>query len=102
MRHTTQSWVAANAPSRKNAQYWAYSSAAVINVIAANQMKRGRRTACHTARYPSSTSTIVSMYIRVSVEYRMAYGDAATMSNALHAVQRDRSGSPPPSRLPEK
>ena len=57
----------------------------MITVIAASQMKRGRWTACHTARYPSSTSTIVSMYIRVSVEYRIAYGEAATTSNALHA-----------------
>ena len=42
------------------------------------------------ARYPSSTSTIASMYMRASVEYRIANGDDATTSTAPHATQRRR------------
>jgi hypothetical protein len=42
------------------------------------------------------------MYMRASLEYRIAYGDDATIRTALHATQRRRTGSLPASRAPAK
>jgi len=42
------------------------------------------------------------MYMRVSVLYRIANGDAATTSTVLHPIQRRRTGSSPPSRRPAR
>ena len=50
----------------------------------------GASRARHSAKCPSRTSNIASVYIRVSVEYRMAKGDSATISAA---EMPPRSGS---------
>ena len=74
-----------------------------------NRPHDGRSSTRATARYPTNTRSMTSAYMRASVAYRIANGDAASSSTRAHATKREsgacrpaavRAFVEPPSRVP--